>query len=71
MTGTQDHQDRVDVCLTVFLHGLRFEYRAHPSAARLFLEEWTARHGTHTAAILSEIPADLLRLPCEQLYLDH
>ncbi|MEV0106242.1 hypothetical protein AB0H42_07855 [Nocardia sp. NPDC050799] len=59
-----------DVHLTVFLHGLRLDYRAHPTAAERFLEEWTAHHGIHTAAVLREDPADLPRLPCERLYLD-
>ncbi|WP_084487139.1 hypothetical protein [Nocardia sienata] len=59
-----------DVHLTVFLDGLRLDYRAHPTAAERFLQEWTAHHGAHTAAVLCEDPADLPRLPCERLYLD-
>ncbi|WP_327150351.1 hypothetical protein [Nocardia sp. NBC_01329] len=58
-----------DVRLTVFLHGLRLDYRAHRTAAERFLQEWTAHHGTHTAAVLREDPAGLPRLPCEGLYL--
>lgn len=59
-----------DIHLTVFLHGLRLDYRAHPAAAHLFLQEWTVQHGAYTAAILSGNPLDLPRLPCERLYLD-
>lgn len=59
-----------DVHLTVFLHGLRLAYRARPAAARLFLQEWTAHHGSHSAAILPENPDQLPRLPCERLYLE-
>lgn len=59
----------VDIHLTVFLHGLRLEFRAHPAAAKLFLQEWTAHHGTHSAAVLSEPSPDIPRLPCERLYL--
>lgn len=59
-----------DVHLTVFLHGIRLDYRAHCTAAERFLQEWTTHHGTHTAAILREDPADFPRLPCERLYLD-
>ncbi len=61
----------VDVHLTVFLQGFRLDYRAHPTAAEHFLQEWTGYHGTHTAAVLRENPADLPRLPCERLYLDY
>jgi hypothetical protein len=59
-----------DVHLTVFLHGLRLDYRAHPTAAKRFIQEWTAHHGAHMVAILTGDPADLPRLPCERLYLD-
>lgn len=59
-----------DVYLTVFLRGLCLEYRAHPAAANLFLNEWIARYGAHTAALRPENPAGLPRLPCERLYLD-
>lgn len=38
----------MDVYLTVFLRGLCLEYRAHPAAANLFLNEWIARYGAHT-----------------------
>ncbi len=58
-----------DVHVTVFLHGLRLEYRAHPTAAHFFFQEWTAHHGTHTAAVLPGRPGNLPRLPCERLYL--
>ncbi len=60
----------MDVYLTVFLHGLWLEYRAHPAAAHLFLNEWIARYGAHTVALSSGNPAGLPRLPCERLYLD-
>jgi hypothetical protein len=53
----------------IFFHGLRLDYRANRTAAHGFLRDWIAYHGTHTATILSEDPADLPRLPCERLYL--
>ncbi|WP_280508617.1 hypothetical protein [Nocardia flavorosea] len=59
----------VDVHLTVFLHGLRLDYRACSVAADLFLQEWTAHHGAHTAAVLADEPDRFPRLPCERLYL--
>lgn len=59
-----------DVHLTVFLHGLRLDYRAHPTAAHLFLREWTTHHGDHTAGLLPGHPRNLPRLPCERLYLE-
>lgn len=57
-----------DVHLTVYLHGLRMDYRAHPAVAHVFLQEWTAHHGTHSAAVLPGPAHDLPRLPCERLY---
>ena len=59
-----------DVHLTLFLHGLHLEYRVRPTAAHLFLQEWTAHHGTDTAAVLPGCPRNLPRLPCERLYLE-
>ncbi|WP_433490605.1 hypothetical protein [Nocardia grenadensis] len=41
-----------DVHLMVFLDGLRLGYRAHSTAAERFLQEWTAHHGAHPAAVL-------------------
>ncbi|WP_280456669.1 hypothetical protein [Nocardia carnea] len=69
---TSVHSTRLtetDVHLIVFLHGLRLDYRAHPTAARLFLQEWTTHHGTYTAALLPDTPHGFPRLPCERLYL--
>ncbi|WP_039825935.1 hypothetical protein [Nocardia testacea] len=70
MNTHADQQFAADVHLMVFLDGLRLDYRAHPSAAECFLQEWAAHHGNHTASVLCEDPADLPRLPCERLYLD-
>ncbi|MFI1459414.1 hypothetical protein [Nocardia carnea] len=70
MSAVPARRSGADVHLTVLLHGLRLEYRAHPTAAQLFLQEWTAHHGNHTAEVLGASPADLPRLPCERLYLN-
>lgn len=69
MPASRGPQPSPDLHLSVFLHGLRFDYRANPEAARLFLQEWTTHHGTHSAAILPSSPSGLPRLPCERLYL--
>ncbi|WP_157120081.1 hypothetical protein [Nocardia fusca] len=70
MSAYSTQRFEADVHLTVFLHGLRLDYRVHPTAAERFLQEWTAHHGAHTAAVLRAEPANLPRLPCERLYLD-
>ncbi len=70
MSADPTHPSGADVHLIVFLHGLRLEYRAHPTAAHLFFQEWSAHHGTHTAAVLHGCPWNLPRLPCERLYLE-
>lgn len=69
MSAAPPRPSGLDVRLTVFLQGLRLEFRAHTTAAHLFLEEWTAHHGPHTAAVLPGSPGNLPRLPCERLYL--
>lgn len=63
-----DPPAEADVHVTVYLHGLRMDYRADAAAARLFIQEWTAHHGTHTAALLPGPSRNLPRLPCERLY---
>ncbi|MGI5217130.1 hypothetical protein [Nocardia sp. CA-290969] len=63
------HRPGTDVHLSVFLHGLRLDYRAHPAAAQLFLCEWNAHHGAHSAALLPGDAHEFPRLPCERLYL--
>lgn len=70
MSATPARRSGTDVHLTVVLHGLRLDYRAHPTAAHLFFQEWTAHHGSHTAALLPECPSSLPRLPCERLYME-
>ncbi len=37
MNEDPNHPSGADVHITVFLHGLRLEYRAHPTVAILFL----------------------------------
>lgn len=69
MSAGPARRSGADVHLTVFLHGLRLECRAHPTAAHLFLQEWTAHHGSHTVAVIPGPPGNLPRLPCERLYL--
>jgi hypothetical protein len=70
MTADPTPGPSADVHLTVFLHDLRLDYRAHAAAAQLFLREWTARHGAHSAAVLPGEPHGYPRLPCERLYRD-
>ena len=61
-------EPEIDVHLTIHLHGLRMNFRAHPAAAERFLQEWIAHPGSHTATVLPGIPHGLPRLPCERLY---
>ncbi|MGW5384577.1 hypothetical protein [Nocardia sp. NPDC003963] len=70
MSAYVTQQFGADVHLTVFLHGLRLDYRARRTAAKRFVQEWTAHHGTHTAVVLPGRPRNLPRLPCERLYLE-
>ncbi|MBF6412089.1 hypothetical protein [Nocardia cyriacigeorgica] len=58
-----------DVHLSVFLHGLRFDFAICPSAATRFITEWRTRHHPGAAAILPTDPRGLPRLPTERLYL--
>ncbi|MGN2636191.1 hypothetical protein ACWEKT_10785 [Nocardia takedensis] len=59
-----------DVRLSIFLHGLRFEYLACRSAATGLVDEHHCRHYVDAAAILPlEDGASYPRLPNERLYL--
>ncbi|MFI9533021.1 hypothetical protein ACIG56_07240 [Nocardia fusca] len=57
-----------DLCLSIFLHGIRLEYVACRLAALLFMAEWRHRHAVGSVAVIPASAADLPRLPCERLY---
>ncbi|ONM47628.1 hypothetical protein B0T44_00835 [Nocardia donostiensis] len=57
-----------DVHLSVFLHGIRFDFAACLTAALLFVQEWRAHSGE--ISVLPGRAQELSRLPCERLYLE-
>lgn len=59
-----------DLCLSIFLHGIRLEYVACRSAALLFLAEWRDRYAADSVTVVSASTTDRPRLPCERLYLE-
>ncbi len=68
-TNVSPRPNEPDVHLSVFLHGLRFDFAVCPSAATRFITEWRIRHHPGAAAILPTDPRGLPRLPTERLYL--
>ncbi|WP_157129168.1 hypothetical protein [Nocardia amamiensis] len=69
-TGTSPRPQEADVHLSVFLHGLRMDFRACMTAASVFVQEWRERHW-HDPVHVSTDDADRYpRLPCERLYLE-
>lgn len=59
-----------DVHLSVFLHGLRFDYIACISAAATFIQEWREKYFDGAVTVVPDQPTGLRRLPNERLYLD-
>ncbi|WP_054815110.1 hypothetical protein [Nocardia arizonensis] len=57
-----------DVQLSIFLHGIRFDFLACRTAALTFIDDHNRRHYVDAAAILPRT-ADHPRLPNERLYL--
>ena len=72
MNGVSPRPDEPDVRLSIFLHGLRFDFLACRTAAMAFVREHHSRHYVDAAAILPIRPgsAGYPRLPNERLYLD-
>ncbi|MFI5779852.1 hypothetical protein [Nocardia sp. NPDC051570] len=59
-----------DVHLSVFLHGLRFDFAACLSAATVFVQEWRDKHWQDAIDVIDDDPHGLPRLPNERLYLE-
>ncbi|WP_433526149.1 hypothetical protein ACQPZ2_15285 [Nocardia pseudovaccinii] len=59
-----------DVHLSVFLHGLRFDFAACLTAALSFVQEHQPRHYTDAVTLDLRDTSGLERLPNERLYLE-
>ncbi|MEV0294396.1 hypothetical protein [Nocardia sp. NPDC050710] len=59
-----------DVHLSVFLHGLRFDYKACVTAAFVFVQVWRDTHFEDAVTVFAGGTSGLPRLPNERLYLE-
>ncbi|WP_330229444.1 hypothetical protein OHA40_25775 [Nocardia sp. NBC_00508] len=69
---TADNSPRpqeADVHLSIFLHGLRLDFRACVTAASVFVQEWRDKHWHDPVQVCTDDASQYPRLPCERLYL--
>ncbi len=62
--------DEPDVHLSVFLHGVRFDFAACLTAALSFIHDHRTRHRADAVNVMPGETTGLPRLPCERLFLD-
>ncbi|MET8876309.1 hypothetical protein [Nocardia sp. NPDC004604] len=62
--------DEQDVHLSVFLHGIRFDFAACLTAALLFIQEHQAQHYADAVTVDLGDASAFPRLPNERLYLE-
>ncbi|MEU6830302.1 hypothetical protein ABZ894_16780 [Nocardia beijingensis] len=67
---TSPRPDEPDVRLSIFLHGMRFDFVACLTAALLFLQEHQTRRYTDAVTVAITDTSGLRRLPNERLYLE-
>ncbi|WP_227998037.1 hypothetical protein [Nocardia australiensis] len=60
----------LDVHLSVFLHGARFDFAACLTAALIFMHEHQAQHYADAVTVDLGDTSRYPRLPCERLYLE-
>ncbi|WP_062983448.1 hypothetical protein [Nocardia anaemiae] len=58
-----------DVHLSVFLHGVRFDFAVCLTAALIFVEDWRDHHYPDAVTVIPGPTHGLPRLPNERLYL--
>lgn len=58
-----------DVQLSVFIHGLRMDFRACVTAALVFVQEHQLRHYVDAVVVSDDYDPIFPRLPNERLYL--
>lgn len=67
--GISPRPQEADVHLSVFLHGLRMDFRACMTAASVFVQEWRHMHWHEPVQVFTDDGSQYPRLPCERLYL--
>ncbi|MEU0507483.1 hypothetical protein [Nocardia sp. NPDC005998] len=67
--GVSPRPDEPDVHLSVFLHGVRFDYVACLTAALIFTREHRMQHYADAVTIDLGDTSRYPRLPCERLFL--
>ncbi|MGW4767073.1 hypothetical protein ACWEO2_03390 [Nocardia sp. NPDC004278] len=67
--GVSPRPDEPDVHLSVFLHGVRFDYAACLTAALIFTHEHRMQHYADAVTVDLVDTSRYPRLPCERLFL--